>query len=123
MVQFLCLVEKNLNSSCGVDFQYSIKNKLCLRAYYGLFLFCFCVICVTFILSLLFLISVNRSFIRFRGNTPGHVFSGFLDYCILVFEVAICLVVWGRWDLGVGYFGFGCGIFRLCLRVFTTRLQ
>ena len=113
MVQFLGLVVKNLNFGCGVDFQYFIKNKLCLRAYYGLYLFCFCVICVTFILSLLFLISVNRSFIRFRGNTPGHVFSGFLDYCILVFGVAICLVVWGRWDLGVEYFGYVCGCLPL----------
>ena len=85
---------KNLNSGCGVDFQYFIN---------GLYLFCFCDI---FILSFLFLISVNRSFIRFRGNTLGHVSSGFLDYCILVFGVAICLVEWGA-------LGFGCGVFRI----------
>ena len=30
---------KNLNSGCGVDFQYFIRNKLCLRAYYDLYLF------------------------------------------------------------------------------------
>ena len=88
---------KNLNSGCGVDFQYFIN---------GLYLFCFY---DYFILSFLFLISMNRSFVRFRGNTPGHVFLGFLHYSIanvvfVVFGVAICVdgrVGW-CWPLGYG---------------------
>ena len=63
-----------------------------------------------FVLFVLFLIAVNRSFIRFHGNTPGHVFLGFLHYSIanvvfVVFKIAIC-VVWGAgiraWDIALG---------------------
>ena len=91
---------KNLNSGCGVDFQYFIN---------GLYLFCFCDI---FILSFLFLISVNRSFIRFRGNTPCHVFLGLLHYSIanvvfVVFKITIC-VVWGKKDSIKGYCSIVC---------------
>ena len=104
---------KNLNSGCGVDFQYFIN---------GLYLFCFCDI---FILSFLFLISVNRSFIRFHGNTSGNVFLGFLHYCIanivfVVFKITICLVVW---ICDIEALRFEHGTLLLCLGVFTTRLQ
>ena len=99
---------KNLNSGCGVDFQYFIKNKLCLRAYYGLYLFCFlCYLCYFYIL---FLISVNRSFIVFTAMLPATFVLGFLHYSIanvvfVVFKIAIC-VVWGAgiraWDIALG---------------------
>ena len=62
---------------------------------------------VIFILSFLFLISVNRSFIRIHGNTPGHVFLGFIHYNIanvafVVFKVTICVVWGGGWYWGDG---------------------
>ena len=55
---------------------------------------------------------MNRSFIRFRGNAPGHAFLG-----------RGLLGGGGGGGGGVGALGFGCGIFRLCLRVFTTGLR
>ena len=77
-----------------------------------------------FVLFVLFLIAVNRSFIRFHGNTPGHVFLGLLHYSIanvvfVVFKITVCVV----WKSGMGEIGFDHGILQYCLRVLTTRLQ
>ena len=77
-----------------------------------------------FVLFVLFLIAVNRSFIRFHGNAPGHVFLGLLHYSIanvvfVVFKITVCVV----WKSGMGEIGFDHGILQYCLRVLTTRLQ
>ena len=88
-MQFLCLLVKNLNSGCGVA---------CISLGINFVSVPIMVYIYFFFLLFLFSISVNRSFIRFRGNTPGHVFLDFLHYSIgnvvFVFEVAVC-VVWG----------------------------
>ena len=106
-MQFLCLLVKNLNSGCGVA---------CISLGINFVSVPIMVYIYFFFLLFLFSISVNRSFIRFRGNTPGHVFLDFLHYSIgnvvFVFEVAVC-VVWGRWNAGGEYCVCVCGCYIL----------
>ena len=51
---------------------------------------------------------MNRSFIRFRGNAPGHAFLG-----RGLLGGGGVGVAWLHWDLGVEYFGYVCGCLPL----------